>query len=77
MADLATAFNDTADCTRYTVLADRVRERFQQVFWNDATGCLYDVIADDGKSRRLHPAQPGFRGQPALSIAFAASKPCA
>jgi predicted glycogen debranching enzyme len=49
MAHLASAFNDTADCARYTVLADRVRERFQQVFWNDATGCLYDVIADDGK----------------------------
>ncbi len=35
-------------CARYTALADRARERFLQVFWNGAAGCLYDVIAEDG-----------------------------
>jgi glycogen debranching enzyme len=48
MARLASIFGETAPCARYTALADLARERFLPVFWNDATGCLYDVIGDDG-----------------------------
>jgi predicted glycogen debranching enzyme len=48
MAHLASVFGDGADYARYTALADRARERFVQVFWNDATGCLYDVVNPDG-----------------------------
>jgi predicted glycogen debranching enzyme len=47
MGHLAFTFGDLADCSRYTALADRARERFLQVFWNDETGCLFDVIADE------------------------------
>jgi predicted glycogen debranching enzyme len=48
MAHLASAFGDAADCARYTTLADRARARFIEVFWNEAAGCLYDVIPDNG-----------------------------
>lgn len=48
MAHLASAFVDTAESARYTALADGCRERFAQTFWNRETGCLYDVIGDDG-----------------------------
>jgi predicted glycogen debranching enzyme len=47
MSRLASVFGEAAACVRYTALADRARERFLQIFWNDAAGCLYDVIADD------------------------------
>lgn len=49
MGHLAYAFGDPGASSRYAALAERARERFQQVFWNDAAGCLYDVIGDDGQ----------------------------
>jgi predicted glycogen debranching enzyme len=48
MAHLASVFGDAADCARYKGLADRARESFLHVFWNDATGSLYDVINGNG-----------------------------
>jgi predicted glycogen debranching enzyme len=48
MAHVASVFGDAAACVQYTGLADRARERFLEVFWNNTSGCLYDVIADDG-----------------------------
>ena len=48
MAHLAAIFGDTAACARYTSLADRVRKQFGETFWNQAAGCLYDVILDEG-----------------------------
>ena len=48
MAHLASVFDDPADSNRYAALADRGRQRFTQVFWNEAAGCLYDVVGDGG-----------------------------
>jgi predicted glycogen debranching enzyme len=48
MADLATLFGDPNAAARYTALADSARERFAQIFWNEAAGCLFDGIADSG-----------------------------
>jgi predicted glycogen debranching enzyme len=48
MAHLSSVFGDAAASARYSDLANRARDRFQQVFWNDAAGCLYDVITDGG-----------------------------
>jgi predicted glycogen debranching enzyme len=44
MAHLASVFGDPAASARYATLADCARQRFAQVFWNDAAGCLYDVL---------------------------------
>jgi predicted glycogen debranching enzyme len=48
MAHLASIFGDPASSARYAALADRARQRFVQVFWNEAAGCLYDVLGDGG-----------------------------
>jgi predicted glycogen debranching enzyme len=48
MAHLASVFGDAAASSRYASLAQRARDRFQEAFWNDAAGCLYDVLTDDG-----------------------------
>ena len=48
IAHLASVFGDNQACAHYVALADRARERFAQIFWNEAAGCLYDVIPDDG-----------------------------
>jgi glycogen debranching enzyme len=38
--------------THYRDLADRVRESFRRLFWNQAAGCLYDVVGpEDGAIR--------------------------
>jgi predicted glycogen debranching enzyme len=49
MAHLASVFGDPPAAARYGALADRVRDRFCQVFWNEAAGCLYDVVVDSGE----------------------------
>ena len=48
MERLAATFGDAAGAARYSALAERAREQFLKVFWNDAAGCLYDVVATDG-----------------------------
>jgi glycogen debranching enzyme len=48
MADLASAFGDAAAQDHYSARADRARDQFSRVFWNEATGCLYDVVTDNG-----------------------------
>ncbi|HEX5226270.1 MAG TPA: amylo-alpha-1,6-glucosidase [Bryobacteraceae bacterium] len=50
MAHLASTYGDPGASERYAALSERARARFQQVFWNDPAGCLYDVIGDDGAS---------------------------
>ncbi len=76
MAGLASQFGDGAASARYGTLADRGRERFLQVFWNEATGCLYDVITDGGSDASIRPNQifavslpyPLLTGEQALQV---------
>jgi len=44
MADLASSFGDAHGQKRYSALAGLVRWSFNQVFWNEARSCLYDVV---------------------------------
>ena len=44
MDDLANRFGDAHGQKRYSALAGFVRWSFNQTFWNDAQGCLYDVV---------------------------------
>ncbi|HKQ62461.1 MAG TPA: amylo-alpha-1,6-glucosidase [Candidatus Polarisedimenticolaceae bacterium] len=37
--------------------AARARERFGQLFWNDAAGCLYDVVGPHGADDSIRPNQ--------------------
>jgi predicted glycogen debranching enzyme len=47
-ADLATQFGELDRATRLSELAASVKESFNRQFWNDAAGCCFDVIPDDG-----------------------------
>ncbi|MFN8059157.1 MAG: amylo-alpha-1,6-glucosidase [Vicinamibacterales bacterium] len=57
LASLATVCDPDAR-ERYVLLADRARESFNARFWNDARGCLYDVVdGPDGDDGSLRPNQ--------------------
>lgn len=41
----------------YKELADQVKNAFNKVFWNEADGCLYDVVDENGGDRSIRPNQ--------------------
>lgn len=43
--------------SEYEKLAAYVKESFVKVFWNDDSGCLYDVVNDQQEDKRLRPNQ--------------------
>jgi len=47
---LAQAFDDAEQEKRLSGLAARTAEHFNAAFWNESTGCLYDVIQDTDQS---------------------------
>jgi predicted glycogen debranching enzyme len=57
MEHLATGFGDRDHAAHYSALAERIRARFDQVFWNEAEGCLYDVVSDSGADSSIRPNQ--------------------
>jgi glycogen debranching enzyme len=57
MEHLAIAFGDRDQAGHYSTLAERTRERFAQVFWNEAEGCLYDVVNATGADSSIRPNQ--------------------
>ena len=57
MAELADKFGDTANQTRFAQLAARAKRSFNQVFWNDEAGCLFDVVNGAERDAALRPNQ--------------------
>jgi predicted glycogen debranching enzyme len=57
MERLATTFGDRSRSAHYCELAERTRARFADAFWNEADGCLYDVIGDGFQDRAIRPNQ--------------------
>jgi predicted glycogen debranching enzyme len=56
MVDLATRFGDAAE--PYAQLAARVKQSFNAMFWNEADGCLFDVVSREGVGdRQIRPNQ--------------------
>ena len=47
LGDLARRFQDNDDKLRYGHMANTAKSSFNQLFWNDATGCLDDVVEGD------------------------------
>jgi predicted glycogen debranching enzyme len=54
---LATGFGDRDRAAHYNTLAERTRDCFTQMFWNEAEGCLYDVVSDAGADSSIRPNQ--------------------
>jgi predicted glycogen debranching enzyme len=57
MEHLAHTFDDEAGHARYGALAARAHRSFNQVFWNEAAECLYDVVDRDSRDGSIRPNQ--------------------
>jgi predicted glycogen debranching enzyme len=57
MEHFARRFADPASETLFSGLAEDARESFNTCFWNDAAGCLYDVMGDGHADGSLRPNQ--------------------
>lgn len=76
MQHLSAKFARDDDAGHYQAMADRARANFLPLFWNEAGGCLYDVIGEDGPDRSLRPNQifavslpyPLLEGEAALRV---------
>ena len=57
MQDFARRFKDRANEKLYGEMADTAKRNFCRQFWNEETGCLYDVINKDVKDAAVRPNQ--------------------
>jgi predicted glycogen debranching enzyme len=55
--DLAQRFGKISDAAHFKQLADRTRNSFGGQFWNEATGCLFDVVDGDRRDGAIRPNQ--------------------
>ena len=54
MGHLATEFAEETD---YDTKAERVHHAFNQQFWNEESGCLYDLVTPQGPDPAIRPNQ--------------------
>ncbi|MDX2031050.1 MAG: amylo-alpha-1,6-glucosidase [Blastocatellia bacterium] len=57
MADFAARFDEPAQAERFLAMAARAKESFNRLFWNEETGCLYDVIDGERRDGAIRPNQ--------------------
>jgi len=57
MEHLAGKFKQSKAKANYARMAERARASFNQLFWNEQTGCLYDVINGEGPDASIRPNQ--------------------
>jgi glycogen debranching enzyme len=57
MEDLAAKFNEPNAQQQYGGMADKARASFNQLFWNEQAGCLYDVINGETRDASIRPNQ--------------------
>jgi len=57
MEHLADEFGDRPGKKRYAEMATLANKSFNRVFWNDAAGCLYDVVGGDERDGSIRPNQ--------------------
>ncbi len=57
MEDLAARFADRANKKRFGDMASRGKRSFENLFWNEEAGCLYDVVNGDGGDTSIRPNQ--------------------
>ncbi|HEX9868936.1 MAG TPA: amylo-alpha-1,6-glucosidase, partial [Candidatus Tectomicrobia bacterium] len=57
MEALACRFGDQADQQQYHELATQAQSSFKRQFWNDAAGCLFDVVDGDQRDGSIRPNQ--------------------
>jgi predicted glycogen debranching enzyme len=57
MEELAQKFGDEVNRARYEMMAVRASESFNRQFWNEAGGCLYDVVDGESRDASVRPNQ--------------------
>jgi predicted glycogen debranching enzyme len=57
MEGLAQKFGDKANQKQYKTMAASARKSFNEQFWNEQTGCLYDVVNGDERDASIRPNQ--------------------
>src|SRR2546428_3354597 len=57
MEHLAERFGSAGDRKQYAAMAERASDSFNHLFWNEETGCLYDVVNDDARDASIRPNQ--------------------
>ncbi len=57
IADFATRFGDAALAQTCASLAERARASFHEQFWNEAEGCLFDVVNGADRDGAIRPNQ--------------------
>lgn len=57
MERLAQQFGDEGGEKQYAEMAARANRSFNQLFWNEAAGCLYDVVDGDTRDGSIRPNQ--------------------
>jgi predicted glycogen debranching enzyme len=57
MAQFASKFRQTKEAERYERLALRARMSFNQIFWCEATRCLYDCVDGEKRDTSIRPNQ--------------------
>jgi predicted glycogen debranching enzyme len=56
MEQMADRFNDP-NGKQYGATADKARDSFNDLFWNEAAGCLYDVVNAETRDASIRPNQ--------------------
>jgi predicted glycogen debranching enzyme len=57
MRDFAAEFGDAERAARYGEMAARAAHNFNESFWNEAAGCLYDVVDGATRNAAIRPNQ--------------------
>ncbi len=57
MEQLAGKFKDAKAKKEYAARADKARASFNQTFWNQQAGCLYDVVNGEARDASIRPNQ--------------------
>ena len=57
MEDLCQRFGDESNVVHWKELADAARSRFTELFWNESTGCLFDVVSGESRDASIRPNQ--------------------
>src|ERR1700730_4479931 len=57
MEQLAEKFGDKGDRKEYKAMAERARKSFNELFWNEAAGWLYDVVDGEDRDASIRPNQ--------------------
>jgi predicted glycogen debranching enzyme len=57
MEQLAGKLGNKADQKQYAAMAACARKSFNELFWNEEAGCLYDVVEGDARDASIRPNQ--------------------